>query len=548
MKMKMKIRLFSILFCIVMLLCMIPTTVLANNEITYANITITKPVGGETPDFNPVSSDPEKYYAEVDGWGWMYGSTVTPMGAAKEFKALERYDLRVIFHPKTGYTFAENCVFTINGKETGRYGIDSNEFRYTYLYAADPLCPTYTVTFEANGGSGTMVNLSGIFDNYELPWNEFKAPAGKFFIGWWVNSYLKDPGDVIHVLSDTTLMAGWKNIPSPGQGYTVTFDANGGEGTMEGKTDFYGPYNLPECGFTAPDGKQFKGWMVNGDGVIRKPNDKINITLNANVAPIWENIPKDVNTIYSVTMSIPEPVAGETINTGIIQREEKYNVSILWSTVKDKDISALPNTHKFEAGKTYYADFYLVSEDPYVYAESTSIFINDKKYTAVWTLNENYKKYITVYDVPFAVSNNSITAKPGAEVSIDEDKKTASLFKANLNPDDILGLFENEEKLRLLAKDGTPIADSALVSTGSKIQLVINGEIIDELTIIIRGDIDGNGIINSDDAIYLLRNTLFETMYPVIVEDDVDGNGKYNSDDAIHLLRHTLFPSMYPLK
>ena len=75
-----------------------------------------------------------------------------------------------------------------------------------------------------------------------------------------------------------------------------------------------------------------------------------------------------------------------------------------------------------------------------------------------------------------------------------------------------------------------------------------NGEIKDEVTVVIKGEIDGNGKIDSDDAIYILRNTLFASLYPVVVEDDVDDNGKYDSDDAIHLLRYTLFPSMYPLK
>ena len=116
----MRKRGLSILLCLVMLVGLMPTTAFADgNIISSANITITKPVGGETPDFNPVSSEPEKYYAEVDDWGWMYAQSVTPMGPESKFKALNRYVLRILFRPKHGYFFENDCVFTINGEKTG---------------------------------------------------------------------------------------------------------------------------------------------------------------------------------------------------------------------------------------------------------------------------------------------------------------------------------------------------------------------------------------------------------------------------------------------
>ena len=73
--------------------------------------------------------------------------------------------------------------------------------------------------------------------------------------------------------------------------------------------------------------------------------------------------------------------------------------------------------------------------------------------------------------------------------------------------------------------------------TGCKVQLVDNGTVKDEATIVIKGEIDGNGVIDSDDAIYLLRNTLFAGLYPVVTEDDVDGNGKITAADARLALR-----------
>ena len=62
------------------------------------------------------------------------------------------------------------------------------------------------------------------------------------------------------------------------------------------------------------------------------------------------------------------------------------------------------------------------------------------------------------------------------------------------------------------------------------------------------GDLNSDGQVTSDDAVYLLRYTLFPKSYPVDEKyADFDHNEKVTSDDAIFLLRHTLFPDSYVL-
>ena len=70
----------------------------------------------------------------------------------------------------------------------------------------------------------------------------------------------------------------------------INFDTNGGTGTMNAAeaaaaTD----YTLPENGFTAPAGKQFKNWEV--DGTAMNPGDKVFLIENFTVKAIWEDIP-----------------------------------------------------------------------------------------------------------------------------------------------------------------------------------------------------------------------------------------------------------------
>ena len=71
--------------------------------------------------------------------------------------------------------------------------------------------------------------------------------------------------------------------------YTVSFDANGGKSTMADVTGISGEYTLPENGFTAPEGKQFKAWSVGGKE--KAVGDKITVTADTTVKAVWETIP-----------------------------------------------------------------------------------------------------------------------------------------------------------------------------------------------------------------------------------------------------------------
>ena len=66
----------------------------------------------------------------------------------------------------------------------------------------------------------------------------------------------------------------------------------------------------------------------------------------------------------------------------------------------------------------------------------------------------------------------------------------------------------------------------------------------------LRGDFTGDGKVTSNDAVFLLRYTLFPAMYPIedaVARADFTGDGKVTSNDAVYLLRYTLFPAMYPI-
>ena len=64
----------------------------------------------------------------------------------------------------------------------------------------------------------------------------------------------------------------------------------------------------------------------------------------------------------------------------------------------------------------------------------------------------------------------------------------------------------------------------------------------------LRGDMNGDGVLGSSDAVYLLRYSIMPNLYPLSQAADVNGDGTVNSADAVYLLRHTIMPQAYPLK
>ncbi len=73
--------------------------------------------------------------------------------------------------------------------------------------------PKYTLTFDANGGSGAMSGTTILATTrYVLPECTFTAPSNKTFKAWSVGGEEKQPGDKITVSANTTVTAVWQDL------------------------------------------------------------------------------------------------------------------------------------------------------------------------------------------------------------------------------------------------------------------------------------------------------------------------------------------------
>jgi hypothetical protein len=71
--------------------------------------------------------------------------------------------------------------------------------------------------------------------------------------------------------------------------YTLSFDGNGAEGSMDSITSSYaGNVTLPECTFTPPAGKVFKAWSIGGTEY--KAGSSVLLKTDSTAVPVWEDI------------------------------------------------------------------------------------------------------------------------------------------------------------------------------------------------------------------------------------------------------------------
>ena len=196
--------------------------------------------------------------------------------SASPDKAVAGTEIRLTATPNTGYHFKEWQVVSPAGLviTNNKFTMPDSNVEVKAIFEEDePPAPTeHTVRFNANGGGGTMADVTGVSGSYTLPACGFTEPKDKQFNGWSTGA----DGSVIsgttyEVSSDTTFYAIWESkeysiivtdgkatigagseISKAAQGTTITLTAN-----------------------AAPDGKVFDKWVVeSGNTTLEDANSE----------------------------------------------------------------------------------------------------------------------------------------------------------------------------------------------------------------------------------------------------------------------------------
>ena len=218
--------------------------------------------------------------ATVRTYRWHHVKVISPDGngtaSASPDKAVTGTEITLTATPKEDYRFKEWQVVSPAGLviTNNKFTMPDSNVEVKAIFEEDaPTAPAeYTVRFNANGGGGTMADVTGVSGSYTLPACGFTEPEGKQFKGWSTSA----DGSVIsgttyEVSSDTTFYAIWENkeysiivtngkatigagseISKAAQGTTITLTAN-----------------------AAPDGKVFDKWVVeSGNTTLEDANSE----------------------------------------------------------------------------------------------------------------------------------------------------------------------------------------------------------------------------------------------------------------------------------
>lgn len=187
----------------------------------------------------------------------------------------------------------EGCSATITGgifEYTGASAIENYGNLVveggTFTYDGDVDPDSYYTAISHNGGSIDLSNCpTDAINSIDVTNNSGEditpgaetilLPEGYCFFGY-------SDGTPVTVLVD----GGFYYIDVEPAKYAVTFEANGGEGEMEGSNIYEGvDYTLPECTFTAPEGKMFKAWQIGEDEY--QPYETVTIMDNTTITALW---------------------------------------------------------------------------------------------------------------------------------------------------------------------------------------------------------------------------------------------------------------------
>jgi uncharacterized repeat protein (TIGR02543 family) len=177
----------------------------------------------------------------------------------------------ITFPSGSGLSRADYAFGGWNTNNTGtgtNYDADSSYTPTSSITFFAKWNPTYKITFNANGGTGTAPSIPpGLYGTtVTLPSGSGLSKSGYAFVGWNTQDdgtgTDRSAGSSFTLTDNITLYAKWEPT------YTITFNANGGSGTPPSVTPVI--YNtditLPSGSGLTKSGYVFGGWNTNSSG------------------------------------------------------------------------------------------------------------------------------------------------------------------------------------------------------------------------------------------------------------------------------------------
>lgn len=266
------------------------------------------------------------------------GSAIDPTTFTKEGYALDSWNTKP---DGSGFTYLTGEIVTLTAN--------------TSLYAQWIVSGSFMLSFDYQGATANNAEISRRISQYNMI-GELPSPIrnGYTFGGWFTLQDGKGTqitaSSVYNFGTNQTIYAYWIGVEN-----TITFDANGGSGTMETLTVKTGEeIKLPSATFTK-QGQVFEKWATNADGTGTTYNDGAKIKMPDGDLVLYAQYAQGYYLTYNTNGGINNEYKdfGKIIKNPIFTRKDGYSFAGWYENAEFMTGTTFPIT--LTADKTIYA-------------------------------------------------------------------------------------------------------------------------------------------------------------------------------------------------
>ena len=343
---------------------------------------------------------------------------------------------------------------------------------------------------------------------------------------------------------------------------TITFAPNGGTVTPTSKvvtlTGTYGTLPTPERA-----GYRFDGWYT-ADGKKATADTVVTTDENVTLTAKWTMIPADYTAVEDAIAKIPADLSIYTAETAEAVTAAKNAVEYGLSAAEQARVDAMAKAIEdaIDGLKPTLKSIEITKEpEKLVYIQGESLKLDDMVVTAHYS--DGSSKEVTGYRVSGYNANVlnlqtiTITYEGKTDTfavtvrSLVPTKITSNIYLVNTGlihkiPEETtaekLTSGINEKEYITIFKGNTVISGKTLVGTGMVVKLLDGTKVNDVVTVIVTGDVNGDGKITITDMIMIKSHLLKKSTLTgaAAYAADTNGDGKISITDFIQMKSHLL--------
>ena len=324
--------------------------------------------------------------------------------------------------------------------------------------------PSYTVSFNANGGSGAPGNQTKWHDTAITLSSTRPTRTGYIFQGWATSSsggVAYQPGAQYNSNANITLYAVWK-----AQTYTISYNANGGSGAPGNQTKTYGQTLTLSSTRPSRTNYNFLGWATSSGAstAAYQPGGSYTNNAGATLYAVWQ--------LAYTPPRITNVKADRCNSGGTVSESGTYaKVSFSWAT--DYNVSAISIRHKVSTSSTW---------------TTTTVSASGKVGSVDKTIGSNGISTEYVYNIQIEIRDSNGSSIVGRDVPA---MSYVIDFKAG----------------------GKGVAIGKPATQDNKLDVKFNTRIDGSLST--GGEVSSSSNIKASGTLYQKGKTLLDTFYPV---------------------------------